>query len=279
MAILNENYIILEKQEKKSKYFDCDECRGHILNKDCFEAMQDLYENGVKVDAIICDLPQGITQNDWDKELNLDTMWRMISRIRKDETTPIIFFSNQPYTTKLISSNLKMFKYCKYWKKDRPSGFLNAKKQPLRDIEDIVVFYEKQCTYNPQMWEGKPLHGMGQKFKDNNFNNNNYGNFDLSKNPSANRVGCTKKYPRQLMEYNRPHPPIHPTQKPIELLEDLIKTYTNEDDIVLDFTAGVCSTAVACQNTYRKFICIEIREDYFRIGIDRIDKNSEVKKM
>lgn len=247
MLIDTSGRIYLNKV-KESKYFGNNYCEGHAINKDCFEVMRDLYENGVKVDAVICDLPQGITQNKWDKELDLDLMWSMLLKLRRNENTPIIFFSNQPYTTKLISSNLKMFKYCKYWKKNRPSGFLNAKKQPLRDVEDIVVFYEKQCTYNPQMWEGEPLHDMGTAYKTKEtITNGNYGKFNHNNEIRNMRKGTTEKYPRQLMEYDRPHPPLHPTQKPIDLLIDLIKTYTNEGDIVLDFTAGILSTAIACK--------------------------------
>lgn len=264
--------IIYKNEDLVRDYFKNTMDSGYFINGDCFKVMRGLIESGVKVDAIICDLPQGITRNSWDNELDLDVMWDLVKSIRKNVNTPIIFFSNQPYTTKLIASNFKMFKYCKYWKKDRPSGFLNAKKQPLRDVEDIVVFYEKQCTYNPQMWEGKPLHGMGSKFMDVKNNNNNYNTFASHKNPSALREGDTKKYPRQLMEYNRPHPPIHPTQKPTDLLIDLINTYTNEGDIVLDFTAGVLSTAKACSKVNRKFIAIELDENYFKLGLENFKK-------
>lgn len=242
-----------------------------LINGECLEIMDKLIERGIKVDAIITDLPQGITQNEWDRELDLDMMWDKIKKIRKGPNTPIILFSNQPYTTTLMASNIKMFRYCKYWKKDRPSGFLNARKQPLRDIEDIVVFYEKQCTYNPQMWEGKPLHSLGTSYKSKkDTKNGNYNKFNYTNEMRDNRKGSTEKFPRQLMEYNRPHPPIHSTQKPVDLLEDLVLTYTNEGEIVLDFTMGVASTGVACQNLNRKFIGIELDEKYFDIGVDRI---------
>lgn len=249
-----------------------------FFNDDCFNILEKMVKDGMVVDAIITDLPQGITQNEWDNELDLKRMWELLLKVRRNKSTPIILFSNQPYTSKLIMSNLKMFKYCKYWHKDRPSGFLNAKRQPLRDIEDIVVFYEKQCYYNPIMWEGKPLHGMGVKFKEGNLKNNNYNDFAIGKNPSALRAGDTKKYPRQLMAYNRPHPPKHPTEKPIELLEDLILTYTKENDVVLDFTAGILSTGIACYKTKRKFIGCEINEEYFRIGIERIEDDNDESK-
>lgn len=255
------------------KYYMNEDRSIRLYNGDCLTIMEKLIELDVKVNCILTDIPQEITQNNWDKGLDLESMWNTILKLRKDKTTPIILFSNQPYTSKLILSNLKMFKYCKYWHKDRPSGFLNAKKQPLRDIEDIVVFYEKQCTYNPQMWEGKPLHGMGIKYKDNNLKNNNYNSFNNATNPSALREGDTKKYPRQLMRYNRPHPPIHPTEKPVDLLKDLILTYSNEGDVILDFTAGSFSTGVACIETRRNFVGIELDEKYFDIGKNRIIKN------
>lgn len=247
------------------KYYISEDNKIKLYNEDCFKIMRELIKVGAKFDAIVTDIPQEITQNEWDKGLDLDRMWKHLLKLRKDETTPIILFSNQPYTSKLIMSNLKMFKYCKYWQKDRPSGFLNAKRQPLRDIEDIVVFYEKQCYYNPIMWEGKPSHSIG-KVKGESVckNNNNYGNF-----ARVEREG-TQKYPRQLMTYNRPHPPIHPTEKPVDLLIDLLKTYTKENDLILDFTAGSFSMGIACIKANRQFIGIELDEKYFEIGKNRI---------
>jgi site-specific DNA-methyltransferase (adenine-specific) len=259
-----------------------------IYNMDCLEGMDLMIKQGIKVDVIITDIPQEITQNDWDRAIPLEQMWKLLYQLRRDKRTPIVLFTNQPFTTDLIGSNKKHFKYLKYWHKDRPTGFLNAKKQPLRDIEEIAifceddlneiqeiaVFYEKQCLYNPQFWEGEPLHGMGQKYKEGNLDNNNYGDFASHKNPSANRQGDTKKYPRQLMVYPRPHPPIHPTEKPVDLMEDLILTYTNEDDTVLDFTMGSGTTAIACINTGRKYIGFELDKGYYDIANERIDNHN-----
>lgn len=241
-----------------------------LYNGDCIEVINTLIKQNVKVDAIITDIPQQITQNSWDNVIPFREMWNCLYQIRKGKNTPIILFTNQPFTTYLIHSNIKHFKIMKYWQKDRPSGFLNAKRMPLKDIEEIAIFYEKQPTYNPQFWDGEPLHGMGTKFKEGNANNN-YNDFASHNNPSALREGDTKKYPRQLMVYPRPHPPIHPTQKPVELLEDLILTYTNEGDIILDFTMGSGTTGVACINTNRKFIGIELDEKYFNIAKERIE--------
>lgn len=244
-----------------------------LFNGDCLEVMDKLIAEGVKVDAVITDIPQEITQNSWDNIIPFKDMWDRLYKLRRDKSTPIVLFSNQPFTTMLISSNIKHFRYMQYWKKDRPSNFLNAKRQPLRDIEEIVVFYEKQCTYNPQMFEGKPLHGMGTKFRTKKHGNNNYGEFASENNPSALRAGDTSKFPRQLLEFPKPHPPIHPTQKPIELMEYLIKTFTNEGDTVLDFTSGSGSSGLACQNVGRDFIGIELDEKYFKIMEDRLNAN------
>ncbi|KGM93526.1 site-specific DNA-methyltransferase (plasmid) [Clostridium botulinum] len=252
-----------------------------IYNMDCLEGMDLMIKQGIKVDAIITDIPQGITKNKWDSVIPFDTMWDKLYKVRKNKTTPIIILTNQPFTSSLICSNLKHFKIMKYWQKDRPSGFLNAKRMPLKDIEEIAIFYEKQCTYNPQFWEGKPLHGMGIKFRERLHSNNNYNGFNSCHNPSAKRRGDTKKYPRQLMIYPRPHPPIHPTEKPVDLIKDLVKTYTNENNMVLDFTIGSGTTAVACLETNRKFIGLEKDKKYFNICQERIntylkEKNKKV---
>lgn len=265
----------------KNKYFETD--LGYIVNGEALEVMSELIKNEAKFDAIITDVPQEITENDWDRALPLEPMWDSIYELRKSKTTPIVIFTNQPFTTSLISSNIKDFKYMRYWQKTRPTNFLNAKRQPLRDIEEIAifkeedeneieemaVFYEKQCTYNPQYFEGKPLHGMGCSYKVKEFQNNNYGNFASQKNPSANRAGDTKKYPRQLMKYKSPYPLLHPTQKPLDLVEELVLTYTNKGDIVLDFTAGSMTTGLVCENLKRRWICIELDREMCEKGKNR----------
>ncbi|MGL5328973.1 MAG: DNA-methyltransferase, partial [Peptostreptococcaceae bacterium] len=189
----------------------------------------------------------------------------------------ILLFGQDIFSAQLIMSNLKNYKFKFIWKKDRPSGFLNAKRMPLKDVEEILVFYKKQPIYNPQFWEGEPLHGMGNKFKTKICENNNYGEFASNKNPSANRKGDTRKYPRQVLEYSRPHPPIHPTQKPVELLEWLIKTYTNENETVLDNCIGSGSTAIASINTNRNYIGFELDKGYFDIANERIDNFRRIK--
>ena len=245
-----------------------------LYNGDCLDVMDKLIKEGVKVDAIITDIPQEITQNDWDRAIPLKKMWDRLYKIRRNIRTPIVLFSNQPFTTDLIASNRKHFKYMRYWHKDRPSGFLNAKRQPLRDVEEIITFYENQCLYNPQFWEGEPLHGLGNKYKEVDGNNNNYGNFDDNNEIRDARKSSTQKYPRQMLSHQRPHPPIHPTEKPVSLLEDLILTHTNENDTVLDFTIGSGTTGVAAKNLNRKFIGIELDKKYFEIAKERIENHN-----
>ena len=277
-----------------------------LYNGDCLEVMKEIPSKSV--DMILCDLPYQVTKNKWDiiipmndyviindevlekdkfylqqfmkgltkkeidkawKENKQEGLWSHYNRIIKDNGV-ILLFGQDIFSAQLINSNLKMYKYKWFWKKDRPSGFLNAKKMPLKDVEEILVFYKKCPIYNPQFWEGIPLHGMGTKYKEGNLGNNNYGKFASHTNPSANREGDTKKYPRQVLEFKRPHPPIFPTQKPVDLCEYLIKTYTNEGDLVLDNCMGSGTTGIAALNTKRKFIGIELDENYFNIAKQRI---------
>ena len=278
-----------------------------LYNGDCLEVMKEIPSKSV--DMILCDLPYQVTQNKWDiiipmndyiiandeslekdefylkqflkglskkeidkiwKENKKEGLWSYYNRIIKDNGA-ILLFGQDIFSAQLINSNLKMYKYKWFWKKDRPSGFLNAKKMPLKDVEEILVFYKKCPIYNPQFWEGIPLHGMGTKYKEGNLGNNNYGKFASHTNPSANREGDTKKYPRQVLEFKRPHPPIFPTQKPVDLCEYLIKTYTNEGDLVLDNCMGSGSTGVACKNLNRRFIGIELNSKTFNLAKDRIE--------
>lgn len=278
-----------------------------LYNGDCLEVMKEIPSKSV--DMILCDLPYQVTKNKWDiiipmndyviindevlekdkfylqqfmkgltkkevdkawKENKQEGLWSHYNRIIKDNGV-ILLFGQDIFSAQLINSNLKMYKYKWFWKKDRPSGFLNAKKMPLKDVEEILVFYKKCPVYNPQFWEGIPLHGMGTKYKEGNLGNNNYGKFASHTNPSANREGDTKKYPRQVLEFKRPHPPIFPTQKPVDLCEYLIKTYTNEGDLVLDNCMGSGSTGVACKKLNRKFIGIELNSETFNLAKDRIE--------
>ena len=236
---------------------------------DCLDIMKKIPNKSI--DMILCDLPYNVTRNKWDVLIPFDALWEQYNRVITDNGV-IVLFAQGMFTSYLMQSNDKYWRYNLIWEKDRPSGFLNAKRMPLRSHEDICVFYKKMPTYNPQMWEGKPLHGMGNKFKEGNLRNNNYGDFPSHTNPSALREGDTQKYPRSVLKFNRPHPPIHPTQKPVSLCEYLIKTYTNEGDLVLDNCMGSGTTGVACKNTNRNFIGIEINKEYFDIAKQRLSK-------
>lgn len=236
-----------------------------IYNEDCLEGMERIPDGSV--DCIICDPPYGQTHNHWDSVLSFDKMWLEYNRVIK-ENGVIILFAQGMFTAKLMLSNEKMWKYNLVWKKgDRVSGFLNAKRQPLRNHEDICVFYRKQPTYNPQMREGKPLHGRGGG--EHRFINNNYGKYSELEDT---RAGSTEKYPISVLNFDRPHPPIHPTQKPVELIQYLIRTYTNEGEVVLDNCIGSGTTAIAAIRENRRYIGFEVNEEYYNMTIKRINE-------
>ena len=233
---------------------------------DCLEVMKEIPSGSV--DAIITDPPYGTTACKWDSVIPFEPMWEQLNRIIKPNGA-IVLFGSEPFSSALRMSNIKNYKYDWVWNKDRPSGHLNAKKQPMRDIENISVFYKKQCTYNPLMTIGKKSNSIGKAINDITCKNNSlYGDFKR-----VNREG-NEKYPRQILKYSRPHPPIHPTQKPVALMEYLIKTYTNENQTVLDFTMGSGTTGVAAKNLNRNFIGIENDANYFEIAKDRINKRT-----
>ena len=239
----------------------------NLYQGDCLEVMKIIPSKSI--DMILCDLPYEVTRNKWDIIIPFKPLWEQYNRVIKDNGA-IVLFGQGMFTAKLILSQEKIWRYNLIWEKDRPSGFLNAKRMPLRSHEDILVFYKKTPTYNPQFWDGNPLHGMGTKYKEGKLANNNYGEFKSYKNPSAEREGDTKKYPRSVIKFKRPHPPIFPTQKQVDLCEWLIKTYTNEGELVLDNCMGSGSTGVACLNTNRRFIGIELDKKYFDIANRRL---------
>ena len=243
-----------------------------LYNGDCLEIMKDIPDKSI--DMILCDLPYGVTKNKWDSVIPFDKLWEQYNRIITDNGA-IVLFAQGMFTSDLMQSNKKMWKYNLIWDKDRTSGFLNAKRMPLRSHEDVCIFYKKQPIYNPQMWEGKPSHSIG-KVKGEKVckNNNNYGNFGR-----VEREG-TLKYPRSILKFSKPHPPIHPTQKSVALCEWLIKTYTNPNMTILDNCMGSGTTGVATINAGegRKFIGIELDENYFNITKERIENTINNKK-
>jgi site-specific DNA-methyltransferase (adenine-specific) len=210
------------------------------------------------IDMILCDLPYGTTRNKWDAIIPLVFLWEQYKRIIKNNGA-IVLNCQQPFTSVLIYSNLNMFKYCWVWDKHQISGFLNAKKQPLKQHEDIAVFYDKQCTYNPQMIKGK------MQLKNTGGNSSNYNDFKAQPHYSD------EYYPKSILEFPLPRfKDGHPTQKPVPLCEYLIKTYSNEGELVLDNCCGSGTTAIACLNTNRDYICIEKEEKYCQIANQRV---------
>ena len=233
---------------------------AQLFNGDCLEIMKNIPDKSV--DMVLCDLPYGVTQNKWDNIIPFENLWKEYNRIVK-ERGAVVLHCQQPFTSELILSNKKNFKYCWTWYKKQCSGFLNAKKQPLRNCEDIAVFYRKQCTYNPIMRKGKP------QLKSTGGYSSNYNDFTYKPHVSE------YYYPTTLLEIPLPRfKNGHPTQKPVPLLEYLIRTYTNEGEIVLDNCMGSGSTGVACINTNRRFIGIEIDKDYFETAKSRINNNT-----
>lgn len=213
---------------------------------------------------ILCDLPYGITKNKDDVRLPFPELWTQYERIIKDNGC-IALFGQGLFFVDLVNSNRRLFRYDLVWDKVLVSGFLNAKRAPLRRHEQIAIFYKKQPTYNPQMHEGKPLHGKGLMFERKLPTNRNYGIFGATEDV---RKGSTEKYPTSILTFPKPHPSIaqHPTQKSIECCEWLIKTYTNEGDLVLDSCMGVGTTGIACKNISRGFVGIEIKKKYYDIA-------------
>jgi DNA modification methylase len=222
------------------------------------------------VDMILADLPFGVTKNSKDIKIPMEPLWEQYNRIIKNNGA-IVLFAQGMFTADLMKANIKMWRYnLIYNKGNGVSGFLNANRQHLRVHEDICVFYKKQPTYNPQFTEGEPLHGKGHKYLKKDGVNNNYGYYD-TKTPET-RKGSTQKFPKSVLNFNRPGPSIiaHPTEKPVDLCENLILTYTNLDELVLDNTCGAGSTCLAAKNTKRNFIGIENDLQWFNYSTQRV---------
>lgn len=233
-----------------------------LFNGDCLDVMPTLADGNL--DMVLCDLPYGTTQNKWDSVLPLDRLWAEYWRVLKVNGV-VVFTAAQPFTSALILSQLSAFKYEWIWRKSRPTGQLNAKREPLRDKEDIPVFYRSPPTYNPQMWDGEPNHVSGKPHV--KTASSNWG-----KQYEITEEKTRSKYPRAVLDFPSLNPvgQVHPTQKPVALMEYLIRTYTNPGDTVLDNTMGSGTTGVACVNTGRNFIGIEMDAGYFAIAEARI---------
>ncbi len=246
----------------------------NLIKGDCLEVMKEIPTGSV--DAIITDPPYGTTACKWDSVIPFEPMWEQLNRIIKPNGA-IVLFSGQPFTSALIMSNPKVFKYCWTWDKNKPTGHLNAKKQPLRVIEDICVFYKKQCVYNPVLINREKKNIRNTDYTPSKEGVNAYGKTRKNFKYNEGRViPINKGYPRNSLKFigvgtNSKNKRLHPTQKPIELMEYLIKTYTNENETVLDFTMGSGSTGVAAKNLNRNFIGIELDDKYFEIAKERIN--------
>jgi len=248
-----------------------------LICGDCLEHMKDIPDKSI--DLILCDLPYGLTHCDWDIPLDMESMWNQYKRIIKDRGA-ILLFSIQPFTSDLIQSNRKMFRYEIVWQKTQPSGFLNAKRMPLRSHENIAVFYKKLPTYNPIKHKADNPKQIGRK-KTNGTQAKQYNDYMVGE---YEWIETGERMPTDVIKFSNwngarfgdtSNAVKHPTTKPVHLLEYLIKTYTNKGDTVLDNCMGSGSTGVAARNTGRNFIGMEKDEHFFNIAKDRICNGKE----
>jgi len=232
---------------------------NEIIQGDCLEVMPQIPDGSV--DMVMADVPYGTTACKWDSIIPLEPMWEQLKRVIKPNGA-IVMTAAQPFTTTLIASNMKMFKYCWVWDKLSPTGHLNAKKRPMKKLEDVCIFYAKQPTYNVQ---GLVWNPRKKSRKNTSQGSNCYGAH------GDENLAEWQGYATERIEFKRDIG-LHPTQKPVALMEYLIKTYTNEGELVLDFTMGSGTTCVACVNTNRNYIGIELDEGYFAKARNRIQE-------
>ena len=247
-----------------------------LIQGNCLEVMPTLQDGSI--DMVMCDPPYGTTACKWDSIIPLETMWEQLKRVIKPNGA-IVLFGSEPFSSVLRMSNIKNYKYDWFWHKNKPSGAMTAKKMPMKAIENICVFYEKLPIYNPTMVERneaelKRLSKKSVKTVGTEVDGRAWGK-------SGNREDNKLKYPRNVIDiktvFNRSKEKVnHPTQKPVALMEYLIKTYTNEGETVLDFTMGSGTTGVACKNLSRDFIGIELNPEYFEIAKKRIREAERV---
>ena len=230
-----------------------------LYEGNCLELMRDIPDKSI--DLVLCDLPYGVTACKWDINIPIDELWKQYYRLLKDDGT-IALFGSQPFTTKLISSNEKDFRYCWYWIKNQGTNFFHAKTMPIRKVEEICIFHKGK--YNPQITDGhEPTRKAVGCSNGNIYHGENKRNYV---------GGKTTRYPTNILEFKcvDNYSRKHPSEKPVDLLEYIIKTYTNKNETVLDNCMGSGSTGVACKNTNRKFIGIELDNTYYRIAEERI---------
>jgi len=233
-----------------------------LLHGDCLEVMKDIPDKSI--DMILCDLPYGTTACKWDTIIPFEPLWEQYERVIKDNGA-IVLNGSQPFTSKLIISNENLFRYELIWEKTIATNPFLSKKQPMKKHENILIFYKKQPLYNPQYEIGKPYTDKG------NRQNKRSTQTTMDKKPINNNG---YRYPSSVKKFsNGNNGAIHPAQKPVELCEYLIKTYTNEGETVLDNCMGSGTTGVACLNTGRNFVGIELDEKYFEIAKERIERH------
>jgi len=242
-----------------------------LIQGDCLQVMDSLISQGIKVDAIITDPPYRTTACKWDSIIPFDEMWGRLNKLIKPNGA-IVLFGSEPFSSALRMSNIKNYKYDWYWKKNKVTGFTHCKNKPMKDVELVSIFSEgttvhksqskNRMTYNPQ-----DLIRVDKTCKN---GNGKFGTIN-GKRPSHKETYTQEftNYPKMIIDFKSDTKLSHPTQKPVALMEYLIKTYTNENETVLDFTMGSGSTGVACKNTNRKFIGIEMDEKYFEIAEKR----------
>ena len=247
----------------------------HIYNMDCLEGMK-LIPDGT-VDAVICDLPYGVLNSQseggsWDAVIPFEPLWEQYRRVCKPNAA-IVLFAQGMFTADIMQSNRRMWRYNLVWKKgDRCSGFLNANRMPLRNHEDICVFYDKLPTYNPQMRTGQPSHSRGHPRSD--LGNRCYGKYDGN---VYSKEKTTEKFPLSVIDFNKEHDgeQWHPTQKPVDLLRYLVLTYTNPGMVVLDNCMGSGTTAIACLKEHRHFLGFELNKEYYDKAVQRIERERQ----
>lgn len=249
----------------------------YIEQGDCLELMKDIPDKSI--DMILCDLPYGTSASSWDKKLPMATLWEQYERIIKPNRA-IVLFAQQPFTSLLITSNMKLWKYNWIWEKDNGTNFMNSHYCPLKITEDVCIFGNgatsfvksgENLIYNPQFTEGKPYTIISGNQKSNSavVRGGKGGREDVG---GYKTESDGKRFPKNLIKFNRDTNKLHPTQKPVALCEYLIKTYTNEGDVVLDNCMGSGSTCVAAINTNRHYIGFELDEKYFDIACKRLDE-------
>ena len=236
-----------------------------IYNEDCLVGMPRIPDKSI--DMILCDLPYGITACKWDAVIPFKPLWAEYHRIAKDNAA-IVLFSGEPFTSALISSNIKDFRYHWIWNKGRGSNFQNARFMPMKCHEEICVFYRRHPTYNPQWWYSTPYKATNRKRKNPSeiIGSGRINDFNISAGSADGR-----RYPLSILNFPKETKSLHPTQKPVALLEYLIKTYTNEGEVVLDNCFGSGSTLVAAVNTNRRYIGFELEPKYFEIARERLN--------